>query len=71
MLAVKHLWNRMSGLDAWLSQSSFLLVKCFLNPRGPVEPVPLGLPDPSLTSLPENPESPDSEHKIKGGGVRE
>lgn len=52
-LAVKHLWNRMSGFCAWLSQSSFLLMKCFLNPCGPVELVPLVLLEPSLTSLPE------------------
>lgn len=52
-LAVKHLWNRTSGFGAWLSQSSFLLVKCFLNPCGPVELVPPMLLEPSLTSLPE------------------
>lgn len=47
-LAVKHLWNRMSGSDGWLSQSSFLLKKCFLNPCGPVVLVGLALLDPSL-----------------------
>lgn len=34
-VAMKHLWNSLSGSVGWLSQSSFLL-KCFLNPCGPV-----------------------------------
>lgn len=38
---VKHLWNRMSGLGGWLSQSSFLLMKCFLKMCGPLDEVSL------------------------------
>ena len=53
-LAVKHLWNTVSEFGAWLSQSSFLLMKYFLNPLGPIEPVVLAALDPWLTSLPEN-----------------
>lgn len=52
-LPVKHLWNRMSGLVGWLSQSSFLLMKCFLNPCGPLEEVSLVWLDPSLASPPD------------------
>lgn len=40
-VAVKHLWNRSSGSGGWLSQSSFLLMKCFLNPCGPETQVAL------------------------------
>lgn len=43
----------MSGFGAWFSQSSFLLMKCFLNPFGPIELVVPALLDPSLTSLSE------------------
>lgn len=53
-LAVKHLWNKMSGFGSWLSQSSFLLMKCFLNLFGPIELVVPALLVPSLTSLAEN-----------------
>lgn len=52
-LPVKHLWNRMSGLGGWLSQSSFLLMKCFLSPCGPLEEVSLAWLDPSLASPPD------------------
>lgn len=52
-LPVKHLWNRMSGLGGWLSQSSFLLMKCFLNPCGPLDEVSLVWLDPSLASPPD------------------
>lgn len=52
-LPVKHLWNRMSGFGGWLSQSSLRLMKCFLNPCGPLEEVSLPWLDPSLASLPD------------------
>lgn len=53
ILPVKHLWNRMSGLGGWLSQSSFLLMKCFLIPCGPLEEFSLVWLDPSLASPPD------------------
>lgn len=53
-LPVKHLWNRMSGLGGWLSQSSLRLMKCFLNPCGPLEEVSLVWLDPSLASPPSD-----------------
>lgn len=49
-VAVKHLWNRSSGSGGWLSQSSFLLMKCFLNPCGPETQVALTWLGPSLGS---------------------
>ncbi len=52
-LAVKHLWNRSSGSGGWLSQSSFLLMKCFLNPCGPEAQDALAWLDPSLGSADE------------------
>lgn len=50
VVAVKHLWNRSSGSGGWLSQSSFLLMKCFLNPCGPETQVALPWLGPSLGS---------------------
>lgn len=49
-VAVKHLWKRRSGSVGSLSESTLLLIKCFLNPCGPKPLVTLTLLGLSLGS---------------------
>jgi len=62
-VAVKHLWKRRSGSDGSLSESTFLLIKCFLNPCRPEALLTVIWLGPSL-------ESPAEKHTESCGRLR-